>query len=443
MMKACMKGIWLACGLLFLAGHASATTAIQEAQLDNGLRILLMEAHDVPMVVMRLTVPAGSRFDSKGLGGSASLLAGMLTDHTASHDYQAWAEMLDAEAIRLGGRADREGLSVSLTVLKEALASGVSAMNEAAFHPGWNKRRFEILRNDSISSERKSLEEPGTQAAILAATTLFPKHPYGHRSGGDIESLARIKLKDLKKLYQDQFKPDGAVLAVSGDVTMEELLQQIRPAFSGWQGKPVVPLNQLAKPESISGKQLEKHMPTRQALVQLIRLGPARHADDFFAAMLMNHILGGGGFASRLMTEVREKRGLVYSVYSYFVPLTVSGPFAITLQTRADQADQATTVVREVLKQMYEHGVTAAELKAAKANLTGSFAHRMDSNAKRVGLMSMVGFYGLPLDYLQTWTARIGQVSLADLNRVAQVYLNPTQWNEIRIGPDAGPDKEK
>jgi len=421
--------------LIFGATVAQATAPIQEARLDNGLRIMLMEAHHVPMVVMRLTTPAGSRFDAAEKGGSASLLSAMLTDHTARHDYKAWADMLDAKAIRLGGDADREGLSLGLTVLREAMPEGVSALSEAALQPGWNRKRFDIMQSDSISAAKKSLEKPGVQAALLAANLLFADHPYGHRSEGDVKSLTHIRLKDLQTLYRNQFRPEGSVLAVSGDVTMEELLALIKPAFSGWQGKPVIALNNIAAPKTVAGKIVRKDMPTRQALVQLVRLGPARHDDGFFADMLMNHILGGGGFASRLMTEVREKKGLVYGVYSYFIPLTVAGPFVITLQTRADQAGQATEVVRGVLAEMYQNGVTAKELKAAKANLVGSFAHRMDSNAKRVGLMSMVGFYGLPLDYLQNWTSRVEAVTLADVQKQAHDFLNPEQWNQIRIGP--------
>jgi len=421
--------------LLLGASLAQATAPIQEARLDNGLRIMLMEAHHVPMVVMRLTVPAGSRFDSAHKGGSASLLSAMLTDHTARHDYKAWADMLDASAIRLGGDVDREALSLDLTVLKEALPEGVSSLAEAALQPGWNQKRFDIMQSDNISAAKKSLEQPGVQAALLSAKLLFADHPYGHRSDGDVESLTNIRLKDLQTLYRNQFKPEGSVLAVSGDVTMDELLALLKPAFSGWQGKPAIALDNIAAPKTVTGKIVRKDLQTRQALVQLVRLGPTRHDDGFFADMLMNHILGGGGFASRLMTEVREKKGLVYGVYSYFIPLTVAGPFAITLQTRADQAGQATEVVRKVLAEMYQNGVTAKELKAAKANLVGSFAHRMDSNAKRVGLMSMVGFYGLPLDYLQNWTRRIEAVTLAEVQKQAHDFLNPEQWNQIRIGP--------
>jgi len=416
---------------------AQAIPPIQEARLDNGLRVLLMEAHNVPMVVMRLTVPAGSRLDPEGKGGAASMLAAMLEDHTRRHDYVAWADLLDAQAIRLGAGADRDGLSLSMTVLKEALAEGTRAFAEAALQPGWNRQRFAILKADAISAAKKSLEEPGVRAAQLTARLLYPAHGYGHRTGGDAGSLTRIEMKDLQDLYRRQFRPQGAVLAVSGDVTMQSLLAQIRPLFSSWQGRPEHMLKDVTAPKEIRGKQGRITMPTRQMTIQLSRLGPSRYAKDFFTDLLLNHLLGGGGFSSRLMNEVREKRGLVYGVYSYFQPLATSGPFVITLQTRADQADRALHVVRQVMQQMSAGSINARGLAAAKANLTGSFAHRMDSNAKRVSLISMIGFYGLPLDYLQRWKQHISAVTLAEVKAAARRYLDPEDWLLVRVGPQA------
>ncbi len=428
--------------LAFSPTTVRAVPDIEEARLDNGLRILLMQAHNVPMVVMQLTVPAGSVFDPAGKGGTAAMLASMVEDHTRRHDFISWADMLDSEAIRLGADADRDSLSISMTVLREALTAGTRALAEAALAPGWNRKRFDILKTDAVSAARKSLEEPGIRAAETTATLLYPHHGYGHRTSGSAKSLARITLADLQVLYRRQFRPEGAVLAISGDITMREALQQLRPLFTGWHGAPARKLEDVTQPDPVHGEQRHVVMPTRQMTLQLSRLGPSRHAADFFANMLMNHLLGGGGFSSMLMNEVREKRGLVYGIYSYFIPLTVSGPFVITLQTRADQAGQALAVTQDVLRSMYEGHISRAQLETAKAHLTGSFAHRLDSNAKRVGLMSMIGLYGLPLDYLQTWKAHIEAVSIGDVRRAAHRYLNPADWNLVRVGPavnDTGP----
>jgi len=427
--------IALCFSLFSFASLIQAASPIQEAKLDNGVRVLLMEAHNVPMLAMKLVMPAGSRFDAHGKGGTASLLAGMLSDHTAKHDFTAWADLLDADAIRLGAHAGHDGFNISLTVLKEALQPGLDAFAESLLQPGWNKGRFAIMQQDSIAAAQKEKEEPGAQASKAGAELLFANHPYGHRSGGDMESLARITVSDLKTLYRAQVKPQGAVLAVSGDITMAELLPLLNTRLGAWTGKPVKGLYDITAAKPVTALQRDVSLPTSQMLVQLLRQGPARGDADFFPVFVLNHILGGGGFGSRLMEEVREKRGLVYGVYSYFVPLAVPGPFVISLQTRADQAGAAEAVVRTVMADMAAGKISAKQFKASKENLIGSFAQRMDSNRERVGLMAMIGMYHLPLDYLSRWTERVQHVTLAQVKQQAAHYLDPAQWNRVRVGP--------
>ena len=427
--------ISLCLSLFLFASTSQAVAFIQEGRLDNGVRVLLMEAHNVPMVAMQLVMPAGSRFDAPEKAGTASLLAGMLSDHTAKHDFSVWADLLDADAIRMGASSGRDDFKLSLTVLKEALEPGLDAFAESLLEPGWNKKRFAIMKQDSIAAAQKEKEEPGAQASEAAATLLFAGHPYGHRSGGSMETLARIKIADLKALYRAQIKPEGAVLAVSGDISMDELLVALNTRLAGWRGKADKGLYDIASPKVIAGQEHDVVLPTTQMLVQLLRLGPTRGDADFFPAFVLNHILGGGGFGSRLMEEVREKRGLVYGVYSYFMPLAVAGPFVITLQTRADQAGEAEKVVRDVIGAMAAGKIKAKQMKASKENLIGSFAQRMDSNRERVGLMAMIGLYNLPLDYLSSWTERVQAVTLPQVKAQAAKYLKAEQWNRVRVGP--------
>jgi zinc protease len=430
--------ILLLLGCFSFINPAQAVPPIEEARMGNGLRILLMEAHNVPMVSMQLIMPAGSRFDPAGKGGTASLLAAMLTDHTEKHAHEAWATILDAEAIQLGASSGRDGLSLSMMVLKEVLPAGIDAFSEALLTPGWSSERFALIKENSLSAARKSLEEPGVRASEATSRLLFPGHPYGHRPDGNPASLKKILLADLKKLYTNQIRPEGAVLAVSGDITMPELLKLLQPLLADWKGAPEQQLFEISRADDVHGITKQIEMQTSQTLSQLSRLGPARRDAGFFPAFVLNHILGGGGFSSRLMQEVREKRGLVYGVYSYFIPLATSGPFIITLQTRADQTEEAENVVRSVLQELFNGEIARKELKDAKANLTGSFAQRMDSNRERVGLMSMIGFYGMPLDYLQVWTQQVESVTLTDIKIAANTYLDPKQWNLLRVGPKTG-----
>jgi len=420
--------------LLLVPFTAHAVPAIQEARLENGLRILLMEAHNVPMVSMRLTMAAGSRFDATGKGGSASLLASMLSDHTAQHGHEAWADLLDSDAIQLGSSVGRDELNLSLTTLKDVLNPGINAFAEALLQPGWNNKRFAIMKQDALAAAQKELEDAGTQASEAAAKLLFAGHPYGHRPGGSLASLTHVDLADLKQLYANQVKPQGAVLAVSGDITMDELKPLLEKKLADWRGAPAKGLNDITPPQAVRGKHADVKLPTSQTQIQLLRLGPTRSDANFFPAFVLNHILGGGGFGSRLMEEVREKRGLVYGVYSYFSPLATNGPFVISLSTRGDQADEAEGVVRTVLAEMAAGKISKKQLTANKENLTGSFAQRMDSNRERVSLIAMIGLYDLPLDYLIRWTERVDAVTLQQLHHQAATYLNPDEWNRVRVG---------
>lgn len=432
-----LRGFFLAlCLSLFtFASTSIAVPPIQEGKLNNGVRVLLMEAHNVPMVAMKLVMPAGSRFDVAEKAGTASLLAGMLSDHTAEHDFTVWADLLDADAIRLGASVGRDDFKFSMTVLKEALEPGLDAFAESLLQPGWNAKHFAIMKQDSISAAQKEKEEPGVQASEAGAKLLYAGHAYGHRSGGTMETLARIQMADLKALYRTQIKPVDAVLAVSGDITMDELLPLLNARFQGWKGKAAKGLFDIDRAEWVAGQTSDVILPTTQMLVQLLRFGPERGNADFFPTFVLNHLLGGGGFGSRLMEEVREKRGLVYGVYSYFIPLAVPGPFVITLQTRADQAAEAETIVREVIAAMAAGKISAKQLKASKENLIGGFAQRMDSNRERVGLMAMIGLYQMPLDYLSGWTEQVQSVTLQQVKEQAAAYLKPEQWNRVRVGP--------
>ena len=430
-----MKQLWMVTLFLLSVQQVSAAPA-QQHVMDNGLNILLIESHHVPMVAMKLIMPAGSRFDADGKGGSASLLSQMLMDHTKQHDYLAWAAKLDDASIRLGAGVDKDGLSVSLTVLKEAVDEGMQAMSEALLQPGWNTERYSILKEDALSSLVKAQEEAHTFAAVAEGELLFPNHPYGHPTSGTLGSVKHIALQNLKTLYANQVKPNGATLAISGDITMDEVVTLVQTYLSQWQGKPKVALSDIQKPVP-SDKQAVNHaLDKHQMLIEWVRLGPSRHDDDYITMMVLNHMLGGGGFGSQLMEEIREKRGLTYGVYSYFQPYETEGAYIIRLQTRADQAGEAEQVLGQVLDDMSKGNITQDMLDKSKTNLRGGFAQRMDSNRERVGLLAMMGFYHRPLDYLENWTKSVESVTLADVLQGAKKYLQPDAWKQIWVGPE-------
>ncbi len=426
--------LWL-CGTGVAQASDIPAGRIQEARLDNGLRVLLIESHNIPMLAMQLVLPAGSRLDPSGQAGTAAMLAAMLSDHTRRHDHESFDAWLDREAIHLGAGVSRDAMTLSLTVLRDVLPQGLDALAEALLQPGWDKQRLRQLRRDAIAAATKAMEEPGYRAAQRIGATLYGEHPYAHRPDGDAESLARITMDGMRRLYRRQCLPQGAVLAVSGDITLQQLLPMLEKRFGAWHGVPEIAFDAI---EAVTPQAPQRHdisMPTTQTLVQFARLGIARGDADFFPALVLNHLLGGSGFGSVLMEEVREKRGLVYGIYSYLQPMMATGPFVISLQTRADQAKEAERIVRMQLQRLAMGQIDAKRLQAIKDNLTGGFAQRMDSNRERVGLVAMIGLYRLPLDYLQNWTQRVASVKLADVERVAQRLLPPDDWSVIRVGP--------
>ncbi len=430
-----MRALLIVFSLFVFSAQAFSTPKVQQHVLDNGLNILLMEAHHVPMVAMKLVVPAGSRFDAEHKGGSASLLASMLMDHTAKHDYQTWAAKLDETSIRLGAGVDKDALSISLTVLKEVVDEGVGAMAQALLQPGWNQKRFDFIQQNTISGLTKAQEDAGTFATLAKGELLFPNHAYGHPTSGTLDSVKKVGLDDLKQLYQQQIKPQGATLAISGDITMKEAIALAQTHLGKWQGKPKVPLSNIAKPKPAEQQKIHHEMDKHQMLIEWVRLGPSRHDADYISMMVLNHMLGGGGFGSLLMEEIREKRGLTYGVYSYFQPYETSGTYVIRLQTRADQAAKAEVVIEQVLKSLADGDITQEMLDKSKTNLMGGFAQRMDSNRERVGLLAMMGLYHRPLDYLESWTKSVNSVTLADVRRGAGFYFQPESWKQIWVGP--------
>ncbi len=426
---------WVAL-IFFGITQAQATTPVQQHTMKNGLNIMLMEAHHVPMVAMKLIMPAGSRFDAQDKGGSAALLAAMLTDHTVKHDYLAWAGKLDDASILLGAGTDKDSLSISLTVLKEAMDEGIDAFSEALLQPGWDKQRFKLKQQNTISGLTKAQEEAGTFSAIAEGELLFPSHPYGHPTSGTLDSVKNITLRDLKTLYAQQVKPVGATLAMSGDITMDEAVKLVQRYLGNWHGAPKKVLADIEKPTPSDKKERHHVMDKHQMLIEWVRLGPSRHDDDYITMMVLNHMLGGGGFGSQLMEEIRERRGLTYGVYSYFQPYETHGAYIIRLQTRSDQAEEAEVVLKQVLADMTSGKITQDMLDKSKTNLMGGFAQRMDSNRERVGLLAMMGFYHRPLNYLENWTKSVESVTLADVLQGAKKYLQPDDWKQIWVGPE-------
>ncbi len=433
-----------ACTLLAgtcLWGSAWAAIPVQRWTQPSGAQVYLVESPAIPMVDVQIDFDAGARRDPARQAGLAGVTASMsgkgllakggapALDENALGE--AWADL----GASFGGGASSDRMSFSLRsltypdLLPKAVQLAARQLGEPAFPADvWQRERERI---------QASLKEANTRPATLAgrafASAVYGAHPYGQEMTGP--TLDAISVEDMRSLYVRMVRPCrakvslvGAVTRTQADVLVRELLSRL-PASACSPLPPVPEVAALAKAD-------ERLIPfdAAQAQVLIGQPGYKRDDPDFFTLTVGNYILGGGGFVSRLTNEVREKRGLSYSVYSYFSPGLHAGAFTIGLQTRADQAQQAIAVTRDTLARFVAQGPTEDELKAAKDNLVGGFALRIDSNRKLLDNISNIAWNDLPLDYLDTWTQRIEAVTVADIRAAFARKLQPDRMVTVVVG---------
>jgi zinc protease len=270
---------------------------------------------------------------------------------------------------------------------------------------------------------------------------LYGNHPYAHPVSGGVNTVSAFKVEDLRKFYQHYFVAANAMIVIVGDLSRQQAEQTAE--------KLVADLPTGQKPESlpdvvmpVKGTQQHIEFPSTQTHVLVGMPGTFRKDPDYFNLYVGNHILGGGGLVSKLFDEVREKRGLAYSASSAFVPLLRPGPFLVSLQTRNDQTEQAVQVLNKTLSDFITKGPSAEELIAAKKNITGGFAMRFDTNKKLAGYVAMIGFYDLPLDYLDTFQKNIDQVSVSSITDALKRRVNPKLLQTITLGKSSGEAKK-
>ncbi|MFN4004102.1 MAG: M16 family metallopeptidase [Hylemonella sp.] len=430
--------------LLFLATAAAANAGIpiEHWRHEGGAQVWLVRSPAVPMVDVRIDFDAGGRRDPAGQAGLAAAAAAMMgkglragADGAPALDENALGEAWADLGASFGGSDATDRVSFSLRtltypdLLARATALAARQLAEPAFAPEVWARERERLG----AALREALTRPGTVAARAFNAAVFGSHPYGQ----DVteQTLARIEVADLQRWHAQYLRACGAKVSIVGAVTRAQadaLVAQLlaRLPADGCAALPPVP--EVAPLQQA----LQRRIPfdSAQAHVLIGQPGFRRDDPDYFALIVGNYILGGGGFVSRLSTEVREKRGLSYSVYSYFSPGLHAGAFTVALQTRPDQAEQAVQVAHEVLRRFVAEGPTAAELKAAKDNLIGGFALRIDNNRKLLDNVAQIAAYGLPLDYLDTWTQQVAKVTLADIRAAFARKLQPERMVTIVVG---------
>ncbi|MHB1094052.1 M16 family metallopeptidase, partial [Thiobacillus sp.] len=396
--------------LLSLPLSAQAALTIQNWQTPHGTPVIFVESHELPILDISVDFPAGSARDPGGQAGLAQLThilldqgAGGLSDTAIAH------RLADVGAI-LGGVFDRDRAGVTLRTLSSRTEKDVALdiLARVLQQPDFPQAVIKREKQRLIAGIREAEADPGTVADKAFYRALYGTHPYAHDEAGDPAAIAKLTRGDVQTFYRTHYSAPNAVIALMGDISRAEAEAIAARLADGLSGAAVVPA--LPTPEPAKANEQRITFPSTQSHVLVGAVGVARSDPDFFPLYVGNYVLGGGGFDSRLMREVRDKRGYAYSAYSYFMPMMVAGPFQLGLQTKLAQTDAALKVAKDTLRQFIAEGPSEAELKQAKDNLTGGFPLRIDSNRKILEYLSLIGFYKLPLDYLDTWVDKVNAV---------------------------------
>ena len=435
----------LSVGMLMCAHSAWALLPIQHWTEANGARVWLVESPGIPMVDVQVDFDAGARRDPVQQIGLASAAAMMTSKGVragagkeAALDENALGEAWADLGASFDASAERDGFVYSMRSLTDAdlLAKASSLAARQIGEPSYPQNIWQRERARWEAAIKEANTKPGTIASKTFARDVYGTHPYGYQTTA--ETLQRINASDLQAFHKRYVQSCAARVSIVGALNKEQAQQLVSKLLSrvpAGKAGDCTKLPDVPQVQALS-KAVEQDIPfqSAQAHVLIGQPGIKRDNPDFLAILVGNHILGGGGFTSRLTQEVREDRGLSYSVGSGFSPGLDAGAFVVGLQTRPDQAAEAIKVSREVVKKFVEQGPTDEELRAAKDNLIGGFALRIDSNRKLLGNVVNIAWNNLPLDYLDHWTDRVEALTTKDIRDAFQRMLQPDRMVTVVVG---------
>ncbi|GAB5378463.1 MAG: pitrilysin family protein [Acuticoccus sp.] len=400
------------------AGSASAIT-IEEVTSDRGITAWLVSDDTVPVVAVDVAFEgAGSTQDPEGREGRANIMASLLDEGAGEYDSLAFQSTLQDKAVRLSFEASRDNIYGDMRALSSSVEDGFELMRLALTDPRFDDEPFQRIRAQVTTGLRRDLNDPDTVAAQLWSRTAFPDHPYGKPSNGTLESVASLTREDIAAAHATAFGKDNIFVSVVGDIDAETLKPLLDKAFGDLPDSAT--LVEVAEVEPAAGLTVSETLATPQTSIRFGGPGLMREDADFIPAFVMNHILGGGTFSSWLFEEVREKRGLAYSVYSYMAPYQHTAVFGAGTATRNDQAEEAVEVILEQFRKMASEGPSAEELADAKAYLTGSYPLRFGSSSSIARQLLFLQLEDLGMDYIDNRNDLIEAVTLDDVRRAAQ-----------------------
>jgi zinc protease len=400
----------------------------------NGLTVVVLEQHFLPIVEVHALVKSGSAQDPPEKAGLANLVASLLDEGTTSRTSKQLAEQIDFVGGALEVKAAEDYTTASVRVLKKDVELGFTLLADILQHPAFLKPEFERIRSQILGEMASDNDDPGHVAMKAFNQLVFHGHPYRWPLNGTEESLNKITHADVVGFYTREYAPSQMILTIVGDVTAEQITGFVQTHFGGWKKASPPPRSAKSAPpiDKKTVQLIEKDLT--QSNVILGHGGISRTNPDFYAVTVMNYILGAGGFSSRLMDSIRDKQGLVYGIMSHFDARLMPGSFWVNFQTRTEATNQAIQGVIAELKSIREAPVTDQELSEAKSFLIGSFPLRLDSTAKLAQVLAQVEFYGLGFEYFSQYPKWIERVTKEDVQRVAKQYLYPQRYALVVVG---------
>ncbi|WP_177420283.1 M16 family metallopeptidase [endosymbiont of Lamellibrachia barhami] len=427
------KLMLLALGWL-LSGSLLAGPVIQTWQTANGAKVLYVPAPEIPMVDVRVVFDAGSARDGGSLGVT-SLTNTLLTEGAGDWSANEISERLEnvGSSLSTGSLRDMAWASVRSLTEQNALNTTLDTLAAVLAQPRFNTEDLERERQATLASLLQDEQSPGTTGKKRLYHLVYGDHPYAPDSEGTTASVKALTRKEIVATYKRLYVARNALVAIVGAVDRgqaeamaERVVGGLKPGEHSPKLPPVPALKEAVM-ETIE-------FPSTQSHIYVGQPGIRRGDPDYFPLYVGNHILGGSGLVSLLSEEVREKRGLAYSVYSYFLLMRQPGLFQLGLQTKNSQAQQALQILTDTLLQFVEDGPTKSQLTAAKQNITGGFPLRISSNSKIVEYLAVIGFYNLPLDYLDAFTGKIEAVTADQIRSAFRRRVHPDRMVTVRVG---------
>lgn len=430
-------------GLLLLGLHvsngASAMPEIQNWLTTNGARVYFVETHELPMASISLAFDAGSARDPGDKLGLAHLTNILMEEGAGDLSGEQISEELESIGAQLQSTNGRDMSVFKLRTLTEpdVLATAVGILADMLARPHFPDAALDRERDRLLVALERQKQSPRALVKRAFYKNLFAGHPYSKPPTGEEDGIKAIVRQDLIDFHREYFVTANGIVALVGDLSRqqaEDISQQLVDLLPKGRAAPRMP----SVPELTAAREKMIDFPSHQSHLLMGQPGISRGDPDYFPLYVGNHILGGSGLISRLAVEIREKRGLAYSAYSYFVPMRDRGPFAIGLQTRNDQRQLAVGIASETLTRFVEQGPTEEELVAAKRNITGGFPLLLDSNKKIADNLMQIGFYNLPLNYLLEYAAKIQAVTSDDVADVFRRRVDPTRLVRVIVGGESG-----